>query len=132
MAISPEVPSRVGQLADQLAHAQPMRRGSLSERTIRCGKAGCACADNPKARHGPYHSLTQAVKGKTRSRFLTEEQAAEARQQIAAFDKAHQSRRAAGHAQYSRRERKHLQMQVTVARTKPALALGAVIISPLQ
>jgi hypothetical protein len=59
-----------------------MRRGSLSERTIRCGKAGCACADNPKARHGPYHSLTQAVGGKTRSRFLTGEQAAVARQQI--------------------------------------------------
>ena len=60
-----------------------MRRGSLSDRTIRCGKAGCACADNPKARHGPYHSLTQAVEGKTRSRFLTEEQAAVAQQQIA-------------------------------------------------
>ena len=83
MAISPEVPSHVRQLADQLAHAQPMRRGSLSERTIRCGKAGCACANNPKARHGPYHSLTQAVEGKTRSRFLTEEQAAVAQQQIA-------------------------------------------------
>ena len=83
MAISPEVPSRVRQLADELAHTQPMRRGSLSERTIRCGKAGCACAANPKARHGPYHSLTQAVGGKTRSRFLTEEQAAVARQQIA-------------------------------------------------
>jgi hypothetical protein len=83
MAVSPEVPSRVRQLADQLAHAQPMRRGSLSDRTIRCGKAACACADNPKARHGPYHSLTQAVKGKTRSRFLTQEQAALARQQIA-------------------------------------------------
>src|ERR1035441_5453126 len=82
MALSPEVPSHVRQLADQLAHAQPMRRGSLSDRTIRCGKAGCACADNPKARHGPYHSLTQAVAGKTRSRFLTEAQAAVARQQI--------------------------------------------------
>src|ERR1017187_9516291 len=80
MAISPEIPARVRQLADELAHPQPMRRGSLSERTIRCGKAGCACADNPKARHGPYHSLTG---GKTRSRFLTEEQAAVARQQIA-------------------------------------------------
>src|SRR5664280_458372 len=83
MAVSPEVPSRVRQLADELAHAQPMRRGSLSDRTIRCGKAGCACANNPKARHGPYHSLTQAVEGKTRSRFLSEEQAAVARQQIA-------------------------------------------------
>ena len=84
MAISPEVPTRVRQLADELAQPQPMRRGSLSERTIRCGKAGCACADNPKARHGPYHSLTQAVGGKTRSRFLTEEQAAVAHRQIAA------------------------------------------------
>jgi hypothetical protein len=51
---------------------------------IRCGKAGCACADDPKARHGPYHSLTQAVDGKTRSRFLTAEQAAVAERQIAA------------------------------------------------
>lgn len=84
MAISPEVPSRVRQLADELAQSQPMRRGSLSERTIRCGKADCACADNPKARHGPYHSLTQAVGGKTRSRFLNDEQAAVALQQIAA------------------------------------------------
>src|SRR6266852_9302318 len=84
MAISPEVPSRVRQLADELTHPQPMRRGSLSERTIKCGKAGCACADDPKARHGPYFSLTQAVEGKTRSRFLTAPRAAVAQQQIAA------------------------------------------------
>jgi hypothetical protein len=84
VAISPDVPSRVRQLAGELADSEPMRRGSLSERAIRCGKAGCACAQNPKARHGPYHSLTQAVGGKTRSRFLTGEQAAVARQQIAA------------------------------------------------
>ena len=61
-----------------------MRRGSVSERTIRCGKAGCACARDEKARHGPYRSLTQAVEGKTKSRFLTAEQAAVAQQQIAA------------------------------------------------
>jgi hypothetical protein len=61
-----------------------MRRGSLSPRTIKCGKAPCACADDPKARHGPYFSLTQAVEGKTRSRFLSAERAAVAQQQIAA------------------------------------------------
>ncbi len=60
-----------------------MRRGSLSERTIKCSKPGCACAHDPKARHGPYYSLTQAVGGKTRSRFLTPEQADLVRQQIA-------------------------------------------------
>lgn len=53
-------------------------------RSVKCSKAGCACARDPKARHGPYHSLTQSVGGKTRSRFLTAEQAAVAQQQVAA------------------------------------------------
>ncbi|HEX2665468.1 MAG TPA: DUF6788 family protein [Candidatus Acidoferrum sp.] len=78
----PDVPLRVRQLAADLAAAKPMRRGSLSERTIKCSKPGCACAQDPKARHGPYFSLTRAVEGKTRSRFLTAEQAELARQQI--------------------------------------------------
>jgi hypothetical protein len=78
----PDVPPQVRQLAAELADAKPMRRGSLSERTIKCSKPGCACAKDPKARHGPYHSLTHAVGGKTRSRFLTDEQAGLVRQQI--------------------------------------------------
>ena len=78
----PNVPSLVRQLATELADAKPMRRGSLSERTIKCSKPGCACAQDPKARHGPYYSLTRAVGGKTRSRFLTAEQADLVRQQI--------------------------------------------------
>jgi hypothetical protein len=86
MVTSPplDVPPRVRQLATDLADAEPMRRGSLSERTIKCSKAGCACARDPKARHGPYYSLTHAVAGKTQSRYLTAEQAALARRQIEA------------------------------------------------
>ena len=84
MATTPEVPPRVRQFVTQLAQLQPMRRGSVSERSVKCGKVGCACAHDPKARHGPYFSLTQAVAGKTRSRFLTAEQAAMAQQQVAA------------------------------------------------
>jgi hypothetical protein len=71
------------QLAAELAEPKPMRRGSLSQRTVKCSKPGCRCAQDPNARHGPYFSLTRAVRGKTRSRFLTPEQAAVARQQIA-------------------------------------------------
>ena len=83
MPTSPSVvPPRIRRLAAELADPKPMRRGSLSERTIKCSKPGCACARDPKARHGPYYSLTQAVGGKTRSRFLTEEQAEMVRQQI--------------------------------------------------
>jgi uncharacterized protein DUF6788 len=61
-----------------------MRRGSLSERTVKCSKPGCACARDPDARHGPYYSLTHAVDGKTRSRFLTAEQVGMVEQQIEA------------------------------------------------
>ena len=78
----PAVPPRVRQLAAELADAKPMRRGSLSERTIKCSKQGCACARDPKARHGPYYSFTHAVAGKTRSRFLNAEEAGVIRQQI--------------------------------------------------
>src|ERR1700722_7829098 len=83
MAASTEIPPRVRQLLTELAQPQPMRRGSVSERSVKCGKPGCACNKDPKARHGPYYSLTQAVAGKTRSRFLTAEQAAVAQEQIA-------------------------------------------------
>ena len=83
----PGVPPQVRQLATELANAKPMRRGSLSERTIKCSKPGCACAQDPKARHGPYHSFTHAVGGKTQSRYLTAEQADLVRQQIEAGHK---------------------------------------------
>lgn len=88
-SVPPDVPPRVRQLATELADARPMRRGSLSERTIKCSKPGCACAQDPKARHGPYYSYTHAVKGTTRSRFLTAEQAKVVRQQV---DAGHQFR----------------------------------------
>ena len=82
-------PAEIRHLAAELVEAKPMRRGSLSERMVKCSKPGCPCADNPNARHGPYFSLTRAVEGKTHSRLLTPEQAALARQQI---DAGHQFR----------------------------------------
>jgi hypothetical protein len=77
-------PTQLRQLAAELAEPKPMRRGSLSQRTVKCSKPGCPCSQDPKARHGPYYSLTRAVRGKTRSRFLSPEQATVARQQIEA------------------------------------------------
>jgi len=53
-------------------------------------------------------------------------------QQGATLLKAHQGRRAASHPQNSRRERKHLQPQMAVARTKPTLAFFTVIVGPFQ
>lgn len=84
MAQSLEVPGAVRELAVRLGQSQPMRRGSLSERYVKCGKPGCECGEDRKARHGPYYSLTRAVGGQTRSRFLSPQEAQRAREQIEA------------------------------------------------
>ena len=78
------VPAFVRKLATKLAESRPMRRGSVSERYMKCGQEECRCQHDPQARHGPYFSLTRAKGGKTRSRYLSAEQAALARQQVEA------------------------------------------------
>jgi hypothetical protein len=70
--------------AGRLVEAVPMRRGSLSVRYVKCSKPGCGCATDPKQRHGPYYSLTRAVGGRTRSRFVSAAQAATVREQVEA------------------------------------------------
>src|SRR5215831_12301453 len=82
MKTNPEVPSSVSKLAAVLSEPKPMRRGSVSERTMKCGKASCPCQQDPKARHGPYYTLTRPLGGKTQSRYLSAEQAELAREQI--------------------------------------------------
>ena len=84
MTYAPDVPERVRDLAAQLVEPTPMRRGSFSERYVKCHKPGCRCAEDPAARHGPYASLTRGVGGQTQSRWLTAEQADLARRQVAA------------------------------------------------
>ena len=78
------VPAAVREFAIELAEPMPMRRGSVSERSMKCGRKECRCQHDPQARHGPYYSLTRAEGGKTRSRYLTAEQAVLARQQVEA------------------------------------------------
>jgi hypothetical protein len=78
------LPPRVEELSAALSQPRPMRRGTVNERRMKCGQAGCACQRDPKARHGPYYMLTQATGGKTRSRYIGAEQVAVLRRQIEA------------------------------------------------
>jgi hypothetical protein len=71
-------------LAAEFSRPQPIRRGSLYERRMKCGQGACPCQHDPKAAHGPYFTLTQKVGGKTRSRYVAAEQVAALRQQIEA------------------------------------------------
>ena len=49
-----ETQLRRRQLRDKLVALSdgPLMRGSIVERLRRCGRPNCACAKNPKARHG--------------------------------------------------------------------------------
>jgi hypothetical protein len=79
-----DTPPAVQDLADQLSEPKPMRRGTLSVQYLRCNKPGCACAERPGARHGPYYRVVRVVGGKTRSRHVPAAQADLLRAQVEA------------------------------------------------
>ena len=45
-----------------------MRRGSVVEQYLKCGKAPCCCAAPGHPGHGPYFAFTRKVHGKTQTR----------------------------------------------------------------
>ena len=45
---------RLRQARAQIAKIEFICSGTLFHRTKMCGKPNCACATDPKARHGPY------------------------------------------------------------------------------
>ena len=52
-----------------------VRRGSLVERFMPCGKAGCCCQATPPQLHGPYYQWTRKVRGKTLTLRLSDKEA---------------------------------------------------------
>lgn len=68
---SQEVQKRLKAAIQEIDAALP---GSIVVRTMRCGKAACHCKNDPPTLHGPYIQWTRAVKGKTVTKYLSEEQ----------------------------------------------------------
>lgn len=71
------------QLKAQLQEIPFVLQGSIAERWMKCGKAGCRCQDDPKARHGPYYHWTWKKHNKTVSVYLDKQQAGLCKQWIA-------------------------------------------------
>jgi hypothetical protein len=76
------------QLHEQLRalSGEPLMRGSIVERLRRCGRPNCACARDPKARHGGKF-LTVHLEGRTHALHLRPEDEAQVRQAITAYDR---------------------------------------------
>ena len=69
-------------LALELVGVALICSGTLSERTMTCGKSNCRCATDPEARHGPYYEWTWREGGKLRHKLIPPEKVALLRQAI--------------------------------------------------
>jgi hypothetical protein len=66
--------------------AQPLMRGSVVERQRRCGRANCACARDPRARHrGTF--LTVHLQGATQAVHLRPDDEAAVRAAVAGYQR---------------------------------------------
>lgn len=78
--MSPNIPTEVEaerqRIVDALGQIGFVLPGTISTRMARCGKRTCRCRAEPPQLHGPYIQWTRAVKGKTVTKILTEQQLA--------------------------------------------------------
>ena len=49
--------------------------GTLHSRTKVCGRSNCRCADDPSARHGPYHEWSRRIGGRLVHHVISAQQA---------------------------------------------------------
>lgn len=66
---------RIAALREQIAAVDYVCSGTLLKRMKVCGKAGCACALDPGARHGPYYEWGHMKGGRLVHRTVTPKQA---------------------------------------------------------
>jgi len=82
----PELEAQRERLYEQLAATGDFRRGSISENYRRCGKPGCACAQQEHPGHGPRLLWTRSVPGHgTRGRQLAGGEVEKVRGELAAY-----------------------------------------------
>jgi hypothetical protein len=79
--------ARIAALRERLNAVDELCSGTLLEHRTRCGRAGCACAKDPDARHGPYYDWGHMQAGKLVHRRVSAEQAARLRLAIANYRK---------------------------------------------
>lgn len=58
------------EILTQMQQLGDMRRGSVVEQYLPCGKPRCCCKKPGHPGHGPYFALTRKVEGKTKTRQL--------------------------------------------------------------
>jgi hypothetical protein len=77
---TPRQQDRAAGIAAELAGLGLALPGTLIQRHVRCGWAGCRCHADPPVLHGPYWQWTRKAGGKTVTRLVPDDQVADYRQ----------------------------------------------------
>ena len=67
--------ARIEKLKQQILDLDLVVAGTLVRRTKVCGKAGCRCATDPEARHGPYFEWGRTEGGRRTTTTVSPEKA---------------------------------------------------------
>jgi uncharacterized protein DUF6788 len=74
--------ARISRTREAIRAVDYLCSGTLVRRMKLCGKAGCRCAQDPAARHGPYYEWGHMKGGKLVHRMVSPQQAALLRRAI--------------------------------------------------
>jgi hypothetical protein len=88
--ITKQARARIERIRQQLVGIDYLCSGTLSERMKLCGRASCACARDPAARHGPYYEWGFMRASRLVHRQVSATQAAALRQAITNYRKVKQ------------------------------------------
>jgi len=80
---APKLTGRIESIRRQIAVMGLVAQGTVSKRTKVCGRPNCRCAEDTKARHGPYYEWTRREKGRYVHSVIS---AAQAEELVAAID----------------------------------------------
>jgi hypothetical protein len=72
--IPADIDAQRRRIVDELSQLGFTLPGTISVRTVACGRATCRCATDPDQRHGPYIQWSRTVKGRTINKMLTPQQ----------------------------------------------------------
>ncbi|MEA1910727.1 MAG: DUF6788 family protein [Spirochaetota bacterium] len=76
---------QANELIQKLLDLKPFRQGSLTARYHKCGKDYCHCAKEGDPGHGPYWTLSRAIKGKNVAKTIRADAVETTKQQIGRF-----------------------------------------------
>ncbi|MFZ0325022.1 MAG: DUF6788 family protein [Actinomycetes bacterium] len=80
--VAKQARARIARIREALGRIDYLCSGTLLERTKMCGRPGCACAQDPAARHGPYFEWGYMRAGKLVHRQVSAQHAAVLRRAI--------------------------------------------------